>query len=434
MAREWLGRAGSLPLFIQIYRDLRSTSSRASNFEFLYPLCDLIKAYSGRWRSLELRTVPRSLLRRLLVNLYDSPVPCLHYLCLEQSNFKADRADEHPLDLMTLSPNTFHSNIPHSSFSIQWQALAHLTLTSPYPIRKFLSILLEARQIIQCNAQLSTIEEPSKSYDDDDEDLPGLKDLPEGFPSEQNPLSCGAMKELRLHFDELVDDSNEDGPPHYLFTRIVTPELERLQIYYPEQAYFDSSLADPISTLILRSKCSLKCFNLQGVRFCHESEDQLVRILELMPSVENLNIFVDSNDDNDGGLTDHFFHQASLDHGHCPILEELKKFEYNGPRNFSWERFSDFFCIGTTEGSQERSRVLKMIAVSLAKRDEGLMDERTMWRLWYANSWCRVFDCDDSSVSLIAKYRHADEEERACLRMVYIRYIPDWLLEEYGDN
>jgi len=93
--------------------------------------------------------------------------------------------------------------------------------------------------------------------------------------------------------------------------------------------------------------------------------------------VVNLDVVIES-DNEDGVLTDNFFHQVSLHRGHWPILEGLKKFKYTGPRNFSWKNSSEFFGVGTVEGV-ERRRVLETMAVTLMERDEGLMNEHTMW-------------------------------------------------------
>jgi len=80
------------------------------------------------------------------------------------------------------------------------------------------------------------------------------------------------MQELQLYFTEVENDW-EDRSSQHLFTYVVTPNLALLQVYYDRRTCFDSNLADTISTLLSRSKCSLKSFFLQNFYFSNENEE-----------------------------------------------------------------------------------------------------------------------------------------------------------------
>lgn len=99
MAREWLGRAGSLPLCIQFYSAWQSASS---DLELLHHLCDLIEAYSGRWRFCNFEWFHKvfSAIYSQMCAIVLAPA-CIIFIIIRRSSKR-----------MALSPKIFYRNTP----------------------------------------------------------------------------------------------------------------------------------------------------------------------------------------------------------------------------------------------------------------------------------------------------------------------------------
>ena len=379
IVREWLQRTGVLPLVIGITCFSGPTYS-------LYPLLDLLKQYSNRWRRLDVQFLANSFLLTHLLNngVSTSCLDVLNINTVECEEVSPPRLElDHVNTAWTHSPKILTCDIELPRSMIRWHFLQEVDFQHVLHLNHFLRFLQDAPKVTICRVGMLRLSE---------------------FPDEDTPLDRHSRSPFFLHHlhlehleiefesDPLEDTAGEVSTINELISYLKLPSLKSLTIALGSIP-FDAAYADILISLITNSACSLQVFKQAALFRSGDDEDQLLRLLLRMPTLEWLGI---RSRDRRFGISDHFFRQLLSLEGDPNLLPTLKVLEYTGPRKLSWFNpvaiWTQKIVYGPGQGGHfaERS-VVEIITegyqVRRAREDAGDTDERIYQEIEVIIQW-----------------------------------------------
>jgi F-box-like len=290
LLRDWLLRANSSPLFIE----LTSDDEHKSIFCSLRIIMDVLVTRSTYWKSLDCLLPPQ----------YHDILKNNHFPMLTSVSLRPPKGT---ISIFCEPPNMFLSapklldvdlsGYNYSAMMLPWEQLRRFK-TQVLTVAECLKVLKRSPSLKECH--LESVYSP--------EIFPSPVPL-ENFYSELEHLDITLIR----------------GAAVSLFDNITLPSLSQLRVHYSGAAGFNLST---ICSLVLRSSCNLQ-------RLCiekwHIHDEDLIPCLESVPSLSHLRLVV-LGESESAGLSKNFvlMMHPSRDSG-PPLLPKLTSFHYEGP-------------------------------------------------------------------------------------------------------
>ncbi|PPQ95614.1 hypothetical protein CVT26_008645 [Gymnopilus dilepis] len=360
LAEEWLSRASTLPLSIDLCFSLHPFHHQGSGTQAVLQLCkqilDLVIEYSDQWYSLSLH-LPSSLLEG--IGILGHPTSLLHHLSLEATwnDYDNFRVPHYPRSHTFSNCSPAIVKIAAFKMEINWRFVTDLTMDM-VDIAEVLVIFRTANRLSKCSldavghhgSDISTI-------------------LARGL------IECPALESLDISFDD-------DRPPTAFCNAISLPGLTQLSFggYDTIPVNF---FANDLVTFITRSFCALKSLHIDESEF---ERGSLIRLAPLLSSLIDLRIMYSPNDwaGNQVSYEDidafyHFLDNPDEVPTYIPPftsfagtqlpLSSLETFEWDGMKPFLWETVPGFLKPASVNGIVNH-RPLKLVKITCMEVEE----------------------------------------------------------------
>jgi len=260
LAKQWLDRAGALPLSITIYCNRSSLSDETLSPNELDPLFEVLREHNAQWRELILY-LPMDFYRCFQGNLTGAPI-------LE--TFRLLPSEEYTTHFHQLllpdTPRLVHLEISFPRLVDilgQWEGLTHFEAEA-VSVEEILHLLRVAPQLVLCKAG-------------------GVNDMRAfGIPDE--PITHSSLKELHFApYHDLVALNT-------LFDKTLLPALEHFLYVAPLPLEFPMAA---LCSLFNRSRSPLTQFTFVGhPEIPGQLDDtKVIGLLETVPTITQLHIY-----------------------------------------------------------------------------------------------------------------------------------------------
>ncbi|PPQ97955.1 hypothetical protein CVT26_003105 [Gymnopilus dilepis] len=358
LAIEWLQRSGDLPLTICLTCNDYWTSEIKMD---IAPLIDLINQISGRWYSLDL-SLPEEILACVDASCSSS---ILHELYITTCDSHGSVADQ-PRPVRDFSQHAprrvkiFQRQGKLLIVSLNWKNVTSLN-ASPLSIDELLYILSMSPTLRHCQCACDA-----------------------RIRGRRRPIS--ADKHVLNPMVEFLEISfGEYGGGEVCFLDDVTlPGLKQLHLVMGGYEGWETlaEIAEHLEGFLIRSNANLETFNAYGSDF---SDDDVVRLLELMPTLTELRVSGDSScfsaESFFAAFSRHLRHDDDEDtepEAQHPILPLLRTFSCYAKLDFSsWGLIPEMLCPLSEDDSGHR-RPLERIEVSVSDSIEVDIDHKNL--------------------------------------------------------
>ncbi|PPQ76865.1 hypothetical protein CVT26_001485 [Gymnopilus dilepis] len=346
LATEWLQRSGDLPLTICLTCDDYGRSEIKMG---IAPLIDLINQSSGRWYSLDL-SLPEEILACVDASACSSSILYELYIRIRDSHGSVADLPRPARDFSQHAPRRVEifqrqGKLLPVTVSLNWKNVTSLN-ASPLSIDEFLYILSMSPTLRHCECLC-------------DARIRGRRMPISADKHVVNPM----VEFLEISFGEY------GGGEVCFLDNVTLPGLKQLDMAMGGYKETLGEIARHLEDFLIRSNADLETFKAYGSKF---SDDDLVHLLELMPTLTELGISGESScfwaESFFAAFSRHLRHDNDEDtepEAQQPILPVLRTFSCYAKLNFSsWGLIPEMLCPLSEDDSGHR-RPLERIEIDV---------------------------------------------------------------------
>ncbi|PPQ65704.1 hypothetical protein CVT26_000321 [Gymnopilus dilepis] len=337
LAKDWLSRAGQLPLTIRVLGYELNDST--PNLGQLEPLVDILNQYLSQWVDVTI-TLPRSLLARLNDSSCALSSIHMHRLAINanytiRSNFTTESSITYSLS--KVAPKIFYSCSLHSDpITLNWANVTDVEMS--LRVSQSLHILRHAPRLVNCHFKICSYEYPSTPA------------------AAYRRVNHSSLQNLTMSF------SNDTSVRLFFYNVTLTA----MQVLSLSNSGATHPAADVLIAFFTKSSIDLKSLELKWLDITGED---LIRITSTMPRLQRLCVLSRLNEHRDHLNAFYIALQSHLSSKNListlsgpPLLPSLRIFEWSGYGSFPWELLP-FFLVRLFNNSPRRRRPLKLVKV-----------------------------------------------------------------------